>query len=161
LDEGAASGGARHAKLQVGRSVLQRADLEAADVQLEPFGLQQDVAGRRPNGVGAVDLLAIDGHGDRARGTAALDAGPFARRALGVVLAAGVDELLEGGVMAVPPELALGEDAPLATFLPARPLVRAEGDITGELDRNDLALGVLAADDDQVADAALGELAFD
>ena len=51
--------------------------------------------------------------------------------------------------------------ARLAALLPARPLVRAEDDVARELHRDRLARRVLAADDDQVADAALGELALD
>src|SRR5439155_21650604 len=55
----------------------------------------------------------------------------------------------------------LGEDAFFAALRVAGALVGADGDVAGEADRDDLALGVLAADDDEVADAALSELALD
>ena len=92
----------------------------------------------------------------------AIDLGPLAERALDVIFAAGVEQLLEVGVVPRPPELTVsGEDPWLPPFLPPRPFVGPEDDRTGESHGDRLPFGVLAADDDQVAHATLGELALD
>ena len=140
---------------------FKRVQLELPDEQLEPLGLQQDLAGRGEDVVTLVDGGAVDAHRDPAPVAEALDPRPLARRALDVVLAAGVEQLLEIGIVPRPPELPVGEDPRLAPLLPARPLVGPEHGLAREPHGDRLAVRVLAADDDQVADAPLGELALD
>src|SRR5262245_26297279 len=135
--------------------------LEGADEQLEPFGLEQDAAGGGEGVVALVDGAAVDADGDRLAGAQAFDLRPLPQGALDVLLAARVEQLLEVGVVARPPELAAVEDARRAALIPARLPVGADGDVAGELHGNDLLLGVPAADGDEVADTALGELALD
>ena len=134
---------------------------ELPDEQLEALGLEQDLAGRGEDIVTLVDGGPVDADRDPVPLAQALDPGPLRRRALDVVLAAGVEQFLEVGIVLRPPELPVGEDPRLAPLLPARPLVGPEDRLARELHGDRLALRVLAADDDQVADAALGELALD
>src|SRR6266542_6826154 len=73
---------------------LQRVQLEGAKVHLEPLRLQEDLAGGRVGVVALVDDGAVDADGDALAVADAFDAGPLAERALDIVLAAGVDQLL-------------------------------------------------------------------
>src|SRR5262249_14894796 len=112
--------------------------------------------------VTGVDRRAVDSYRDLVALAAALDPGPLARGALHVVLAASVEQLLEPRLVARPPELPVAGEGPRGAALgPPRPVVGADGDIGREPDGDGRALRVLAADDDEVADAPLRELALD
>src|SRR5262249_50280455 len=84
-----------------------------------------------------------------------------AQRALHVVLASGIKQLLEVWVVQRPPELPTREDLGHSPFLPARPLVGAEHDLTGETHGDDFLLLIATTDGDEVADTPLGQLALD
>src|SRR5207244_3841447 len=90
--------------------LLQRLQLELAHEQLEPLRLEQDLPRRGKGVVALVDLRAIDDDADALAFTQALDASPFAQRALDVVLAARVEQFLEIRIVQRPPELPVDED---------------------------------------------------
>src|SRR5438309_1801288 len=91
-------------------SFRQRPQLEIAEVDLEPLGLEQDLPGRGVRVVTLVDCGAVDDHRDALAFTDALDARPLAEWTLHVVLAPRVDQLLEVRVVLGPPELFAGID---------------------------------------------------
>src|SRR5207302_5014056 len=80
---------------------------------------------------------------------------------LNVVFAARIEQLLKVRIVQRPPELALAEDARFATFFPTWVAVGSEDDLTGQLNGNRFLFVILAANHNQVADAALRQLAFD
>src|SRR5579871_2194053 len=128
--------------------ILRRTDLEIAEVHLKPLRLQQDLAGRGEDVIGFVDDRAIDGDAEAIINTPAIDRGTRAEGALQVVLAAGIEQLLEERFVLRPPELTpAGERRGGAAVLPARLVVRPDGDVAHHAHRDGLALLVLAADD--------------
>ena len=90
-----------------------------------------------------------------------VDSGPLAGGALEVVPAAGVQQFLEIGVVIRPPELAVGKNQWLTPPPPSWSAVGPECCFARDRYRDRSALSVLAANDDQVADTSLGELALD
>jgi hypothetical protein len=137
-----------------------RRDFKPPKIDLETLRLQQNLPRRRKHVEGSVDLGAVDVNLDAAPLANALDLRPFAEGAFDVVFAACVEEFLEARLVEVPPELAVREGADLAAGLPARAFVGTEDRLRLDRDGDFLACFVFAADDDEVADAALGELAF-
>src|SRR5262249_47938869 len=119
------------------------------------------LAGRGIGVIAVVDGRAVDFDRYRLSFADTLDARPRAERTLDIILAAGIEQLFEFRVMQRPPELAFREDSALASFLPARLLVRPENDVAGELNRNGLLFVVLPSDRYQVGIAPLGKLALD
>src|SRR5262245_48860668 len=125
--------------------------------QLKALGLQQYLTRRGEGVIAMIHRRAVDGDGDRLALASAFDSRPLAERAFDVVLAAGIEQLLEVGVVARPPQLPAGELLARAAFLPAWPLVGAEHHVARDADGNGRVLLVLAANGDEIADAALGE----
>src|SRR5262245_10519057 len=125
--------------------------LKRADEQLESFRLEQDLAGRGKDIVTLIDGNPIDANGNALAVANALHFGPLAKETFDVVLATGIQQLLEVRIVPRPPQLPIREDARLAAFLPARPFVRTEDDVASELHRNGLLFVVLAANHDQIA----------
>src|SRR5947209_17259668 len=102
-----------------------------------------------------IDDSVIDADGDCLVLADALNAGPLAEGALDIVLAARVEQFLEVGIVPRPPQLSAGEDTPGAALLPAWSFIGTEDDVTSQRHGDGLALVILAANDDQVANAAL------
>src|SRR5262249_42366756 len=109
--------------------LLQRLQLELADVQLESLALKQNLAGGGERVVAMIYGRAVDLDRDRFSLAQAFDARPFAELAFDVVFPASVEKLLKVRVVERPPELPGGELAALAAFFPARPLVRPKDHI--------------------------------
>jgi hypothetical protein len=106
-------------------------------------------------------LAAIDLDRDPRPGAEALDLRPLADRTGDVVLAAGVVVLLEERLVPGRPELLAGIGGGLAVRIPAGVLVFGHAGQARERAREWAAVGLGAPDHDQVALAALGELALD
>src|SRR5438093_8097902 len=107
-----------------------------------------------------IDGSAVDSVVNSISVTDAFNPSPFAQSAFDVVLAARVDGFLKIRIVERPPELSVGEDTRVAAFLPSRPLIGAEHGFSGQCNRHHRAVFVLTPDNDQVAHAPLGELAF-
>src|SRR5262249_15212033 len=123
--------------------------------------LQKDLARSGVHIVAFVDYRAVDDHRDFLAGADTFYSGPVADLALDIVFATGVEQLFEIGIVQRPPELLAGVDGLLAAFFPAGAAIRAQDGVAGKSDRNRFAGLVLAANDDEIADAALGELTLD
>src|SRR5581483_10578241 len=133
-------------------------------VNLKSLGLQQDLARRREYIVTLVDGRPVNPDGDALARAETLHPRPFADGTFDIVLAAGVEQFLKIPIVLRPPQLTPGrrERLDLATFLPALAfLIRAPFDFCRERDGNSGSVLVLAANEDQVADAALRQLTFD
>src|SRR6185503_9841378 len=108
------------------RLLLQRVELELAEEDLVAFALEEDAARRRLDVRRLVHDHAVDRDGDLAALADAFDPRPLAHRALDVVLAPRVQQLLEVRIVVRPPELLSGIDRRRPALLPPRALVGAE-----------------------------------
>src|SRR5437773_12506885 len=76
-----------------------RMQLESAKEDLKPFGLQEDFSSRREDVETFVDGCSVDDHCNSVPVANTFDASPLAQGAFHIILAAGINEFLKGGVV--------------------------------------------------------------
>ncbi len=142
--------------------VLQRVQPDIPKKHLIPFALEADFSGGGGDTYGLVHRVAVDLDGDFVAIADGLDFRPLVDRAGAVVFAAGVDQFLKADLVIVPPELTAGILRQFTALdIPAGTLVFADADIGRKRGIECFAVLALAADENEVPLAALGELAFD
>src|SRR4029450_13761725 len=128
----------------------QRTQLKIAEVDLVPFGLQQELPGRGDDIETFVDSHTVDFDSDPRARAETLDFRPFPERAGDIVFATRVDQFLEEWLMLRPPESPAGVSRRLASLLPACATVLAHNDRAGDGRRERIAVGRFAANDNQI-----------
>ena len=135
---------------------------KAADEDLGPFGLDENLARRRLHVEPFIGLDAVDAVNEMAAVTDHVQAGPLFSRTFDVLLAAEAQHVLPIGVTAVPvdpPEMV--ERDPLAPLFPDNLGAAAFNGLGRKRDGNVAAVGPLALNHEQVAGAAFDDLGFD